>query len=60
MNTALTVTFVIAEIVGVVCLTTAIIDMGMNGARWAGWAPWGLGIAAPCLFIALALSGMMS
>lgn len=32
----------------VACLVTALIDMGMNGGRDAGWAPWGLGISAGC------------
>lgn len=36
----------------VVCLVTALLDMGMNGSRYAGWAPWGLGIGAICLLIA--------
>ena len=26
-------------------LLTAMLDIGMNGARYAGSAPWGLGIA---------------
>lgn len=44
---------VIATIVGMVCFVIALIDMGMNGSRYAGWAPWGLGIALPCfLYIA--------
>ena len=30
---------------------TATLDMGMNGSRYAGWAPWGLGIAAVCVVI---------
>lgn len=31
-------------VVALVCGATALLDMGMNG-RYAGWAPWGLGIA---------------
>jgi hypothetical protein len=26
-------------------LPTALLDMGMNGARYAYWAPWGLGVS---------------
>jgi hypothetical protein len=31
------------------CLVTALIDMGMNGSRHAGWAPWGLAISMACM-----------
>ena len=34
---------VVAVYVG---LITALLDMGMNGARYAGWAPFGLALAA--------------
>jgi hypothetical protein len=27
-------------------LPTAVFDMGMNGARYSAWVPWGLGMAA--------------
>jgi hypothetical protein len=27
-------------------LVTALFDMGMNGSRYASWAPWGIGMAA--------------
>jgi hypothetical protein len=30
----------------VVGLPSALLDMGMNGSRYAGWAPWGLAMAA--------------
>lgn len=36
-------------IIGVFCLVTALLDIGMNGGRYARWAPWGLGISFPCL-----------
>lgn len=32
------------------CFVTAMLDMGMNGAR-AGWAPWGFGVSMVCLVI---------
>jgi hypothetical protein len=35
-------------------LPTALIDMGMNGSRYAEWAPWGLGMT----FIGLLLVGL--
>ncbi len=40
--------FVVAEIIGAVCLFTAALDMGMNGSRGAGWAPFGIVITAIC------------
>jgi hypothetical protein len=43
-------TFVAA--LGIVCFITAFLDIGMNGARYAGWAPGGLGIATICVLIA--------
>ena len=46
--------FVIAEMIGAVCLVTAILDMGMNGGRDARWAPYGLiisGIAGAIMWI---------
>lgn len=42
---------VIAAIVGLVCLVTALLDMGMNGAQYAGWAPWGVGISLACFLL---------
>ena len=51
----MTTIFVIAEIVGTVCLVTAFLDIGMNG-RYAGWAGYGLGIAGVC-GIAMWLTG---
>ena len=38
--------FVIAETVAIICFVTALLDVGMNGARYAEWAPWGLGLTA--------------
>lgn len=35
----------------IVCGVTGIIDMMMNGARYAVWAPWGLGVAIVCLTV---------
>jgi cytochrome bd-type quinol oxidase subunit 1 len=40
--------FVIAEFIGIICFVTAVLDMGMNGGRYAYWAPWGLGICLLC------------
>lgn len=39
---------VVATIIGICCMVTALLDMGMNGARYASWAPWGIGIASMC------------
>lgn len=47
----------IAAMVGLTCFVTAILDMGMNGARYAGWAPWGIGVALVC-FGGLRLAGI--
>ena len=44
--------FVTAEIVGGICLLTAFLDMGMNGTRYARWAPYGL-------FMSMAAVGIM-
>jgi hypothetical protein len=32
--------------------STALLDMGMNGARYAAWAPWGLGMTVIGLILA--------
>lgn len=40
---------VVAEMILVVCLLTAVSDAMMNGMREADWAPWGLGIAFLCI-----------
>ena len=34
----------LASAVAVVCFMTAAIDIGMNGAQYARWAPYGLAI----------------
>ena len=35
----------VGSIMAIIGLTTALLDMGMNGARYAGWAPYGVGMA---------------
>lgn len=35
---------VIGSIMIMIGLPTALIDMGMNGTRYAYWLPWGLGM----------------
>jgi hypothetical protein len=40
--------FVLAEIIAIACFISALVDMGMNGGRNAGWAPWGIGITIIC------------
>ena len=43
--------FIIAEIVGLVCFVTGVLDMGMNGSASAGWAQIGIPIALFCFLI---------
>lgn len=42
-------------VIGAILITigfpTALIDMGMNGSRDAGWAPWGFGMTVVGLFL---------
>jgi hypothetical protein len=35
-----------------VCLVTAALDMMMNGARGADWAPYGFGASLVCFIVA--------
>ena len=42
---------VIGGVMAVFGLVTALLDMGMNGSRYAGWAPFGLGIAGVGLIL---------
>lgn len=43
--------FVIAEIIGAICMATTVFDMLMNGGRDASWAPWGLGLTVISGFV---------
>jgi hypothetical protein len=43
MNEWMAFAYGFSVLFAMVCFVTAILDMGMNGARYAGWAPWGLG-----------------
>lgn len=47
----MSVVLTVATVIGVVCFITALLDMGMNGSAYAGWAPWGLGIALVCFVL---------
>jgi hypothetical protein len=40
--------YLTAEVLAIVCSVTALLDMGMNGGRYAEWAPWGFSIAVAC------------
>jgi hypothetical protein len=42
---------VIGSFLIVIGLPTALIDMGINGARYAGWAPFGFGMAGAGLVL---------
>ena len=43
------------EIVAAICVVTAFLDLGVNGARGAEWAPIGLVIAGLCAILALVI-----
>jgi len=43
---------VAGPIMAFIGIVTALLDMGMNGARYAGWAPYGLGMAIIGLILA--------
>lgn len=43
--------YAICVILSGICGITAILDMGMNGGRYAEWTPWGLVL---CVLLAIA------
>lgn len=43
---------VLGEVLMIIGGASALLDMGMNGARHGGWYPWGLGMGFAGLLVA--------